>query len=51
MFFFRNISIRNKFFTAIVVLFIASLAFSATVFLAMKDISKMEERGLWKGGC
>ena len=49
MFFFRNMSIRNKFLTAIVVLFIASLAFSVTVFLAMKDISKMEERVALEG--
>ena len=49
MFFSRNMSIRNKFLTAIVVLFIASLAFSVTILLAMKDISKMEERAALEG--
>ncbi len=39
MSFFRNMSIKSKFLTAIAALFVVCLAFAVLVLLAMKDIS------------
>ena len=49
MSFFRNMSIKSKFLTAIAALFVVCLAFAVLVLLAMKDISGMEERVALEG--
>ena len=49
MSFFRNMSIKSKFLTAIAALFVVCLAFAILVLLAMKDISGMEERVALEG--